>query len=74
MSNTISIAGRCSRCLGYVNTAGCQRCWPSVMSEAAESVLLERDERWQPLPELVTSFVSEEQIPVFQRLLRAAVD
>jgi hypothetical protein len=44
------------------------------MSEAAESVLLERDERWQPLPELVTSFVSEEQIPVFQRLLRAAVD
>ena len=69
----ISIAGRCSRCLSYVNTAGCQRCWPSVMSEAAESVLCE-EEWYFPLPELVTSFVPEEQIPVFQRLLRASVD
>lgn len=74
MSNTISIAGRCSRCLGYVNTAGCQRCWPAAMSEAAESVLCESETYYPPLPELVTGFVPEEQIPVFQRLLRSAVD
>lgn len=72
-SYTVSRSGRCSRCLGYVNTAGCQRCWPSVMSEAAESVLCEEG-RYFPLPELVTGFVPEEQIPVFQTLLRASVD
>jgi hypothetical protein len=44
------------------------------MSEAAESVLCETEQYYPPLPELVTSFVSEEQIPVFRGLLRSAVD
>lgn len=74
MSNTISIAGRCSRCLGFVNTAGCQRCWPKAMSEAAESVLCETEKYYPPLPELITGFVPEEQIPVFRSLLRSSVE
>lgn len=65
---TISIAGRCSRCLGFVNTAGCPRCWATTVSEAAQTVLCEEEKYTVPvLPELITAHVPEEQIPVFQR-------
>lgn len=65
---TVTSTGRCSRCLAYVDApAGCTRCWKSTKSEAAYNVLTMNE---PVLPELITAFVSEEQIPVFQSLLK----
>lgn len=66
----INIDGRCSDCLCYVeSSAGCQRCWPRSMSIAAETVLKQPEDYHAPWPELITAYVHEEELPVFQRLL-----
>lgn len=64
----ITVSGRCSRCLAFVDSsAGCTRCWSRTPSEAATAVLALQE---TVLPELITAVVLEEQIPVFQSLLR----
>lgn len=67
-SPTVTRSGRCSRCLGYADSpTGCTRCWSHTKSDAAHMVLTMEE---PALPELITAYVSEEQIPVFQSLLR----
>lgn len=66
----INIDGRCSACLGYVeSSAGCQRCWPRSMSLAAEAVLNQPEELTHAWPELITAYIDESALPPFQKLL-----
>jgi len=67
MSSTITIAGRCSRCMTYVeSTAGCQRCWFSMHSEAAESVLTEQEGT-----RIMTTPYDDLYVPIVRRTLDA---
>lgn len=67
---TVTRSGRCSRCLAYVDSvAGCTRCWARTRSDAATAVLATDD---IVVPELVTAFIFEEQIPAFPPVRRGA--
>lgn len=61
----VTVDGRCSSCLGFVTTAGCQRCWARRVSGGAQGVFLNDDEPTSPWPQLITAFVHEDELPVF---------
>lgn len=74
MPAPITVAGRCTRCLSYVDsTAGCTRCWMRGMSDASESVLSESyDSTDGHIPNLITAHIPDEMYPAFKRSMRTA--